>query len=231
MATAAATPKSVSPPKPRLVAVDGNGTLLRGDGVTVSDYTRDVLQRVEALGIPVVLATARPFAKARATCELAGISQYVVTENGARAVRIGDGTSVHESWLEGPEAAAPLQRIRAALPGCFFVQLVAEGGIIEANHPWLQNETQREVAQRLFAKTVAEVPAALAEPGMRCAKAYITVPDAGDFEATMAELRSVIGDDWELRKIQAILPGVENESVDAIKLVAPCRLHQPQPAP
>ena len=105
------------------MAVDGNGTLLRGDG-TVSEYTRDVVQRVEALGIPVVLATGRPFEKATefgsrrcreavATLESCGMRHFVLTENGARAVRISEGRAVWETWLEGPEVAEMLARVKA----------------------------------------------------------------------------------------------------------------------
>eukprot|EP00435_Cladocopium_sp_Y103_P037659 s3612_g10.t1 len=50
-------------PPCRLVAVDGNGTLLGADGTTISEYTRSVISKIEAKGIPVVLATGRPFEK------------------------------------------------------------------------------------------------------------------------------------------------------------------------
>merc|ERR1719213_1326100 len=101
-----------SPPQPRLIAVDGNGTLLKSDGASISEYTKTVIERVQSKGIPVVLVTARPFERARETCTRAGMREYVITENGARAVRISDGSAVYESWLEGPVAAQPLQRIR-----------------------------------------------------------------------------------------------------------------------
>merc|ERR1711990_1003587 len=142
-------------PAPMLIAVDGNGTMMKSDNMSLSDYSRSVFSRVQSMGIPVVLVTARPFSKALGTCELAGLKQYVVTENGARAVRIEDGASLYESWLSGPEVAVPLEQIRTTLQGqCFFVQLLKTGGLIQKDHPWLENEEQRSVAMKLFGNVV-----------------------------------------------------------------------------
>lgn len=200
-----------APPEPLLIALDGNGTLLKSDGVSISDYSRGVFERVQARGIPVVLVTARPFARAQATCASAGLTQYVITENGARAVGIADGASIYESWLSAADTAGPLERIRAALPGqCFFVQLVREGGWIEEGHPWLQCDAQRSVAERLFRRVVSDVVATLRDEGAECAKTYVTVPGSADFSATMAELRGVVGEGWEMRELQAPVPGATN---------------------
>ena len=49
----------VSAPRPRLVATDLDGTLLRPDG-TVSPRTRAVLTALDDLGVPVVFTTGRP---------------------------------------------------------------------------------------------------------------------------------------------------------------------------
>eukprot|EP00927_Polykrikos_kofoidii_P062833 TRINITY_DN57627_c0_g1_i1.p1 TRINITY_DN57627_c0_g1~~TRINITY_DN57627_c0_g1_i1.p1 ORF type:complete len:335 (-),score=48.04 TRINITY_DN57627_c0_g1_i1:44-1027(-) len=197
-------------PEPLLIAVDGNGTLLKSDGVSVSEYSRKVFGGIQARGIPIVLVTARPFEKAKSTCARAGLTQYVITENGSRAVNIADGSVLHESWLSGVEVAQPLERIRAAMPGeCFFVQLVKEGGWIEVGHPWLHSDAQRPVATKLFARQVADVIETLRQ-GAQCAKTYVTVPSSTNFSATMAELRGVVGEGWELREIQAVVPGVTN---------------------
>lgn len=200
-----------SPPPCKLVAVDGNGTLLGGDGVSISELTRNIIMQVEAKGIPVVLATARPFEKAKATLEAAGMRHYVLTENGARAVRISDAFPMYELWLESHVTAKPLNRLKAALPGrCFLAQLTSDGGYIEENHPWLQDEAYRSDALRFFRNPVPDVVSILENGDKQCAKTYVTVPDSSNFSATMAEVLAAAGDGWEVRQIKQLFPGVTN---------------------
>lgn len=201
------------PPSPQLVAVDGNGTLLGADGSSISEYTRQIVQRVQALGVPVVLVTGRPFAKAKPTLELAGMQNYVVTENGARAVRISDGKSMFEQWIDGPEAAKPVIAIKEQLPGrCFFAQITSDGGLIESKHPWRcaeAEEATRSASERYFVKAVPDITDALVE-GRKCAKSYVTVPESHNFAATMVELRSAVGPAWEVRQVKQLVPGMSN---------------------
>lgn len=196
-------------PKCGLVAVDGNGTLLGSDGSSISDFTRDIIQQIEALDVPIVLATGRPFEKAKSTLERCGMRRFVLTENGARAVRLEDGVSLYETWLDGKDVAQPLKRIKEALPGrCFLAQLTAEGGLVEEGHPWLRaSEEVRAAAQTLFGTVVADVAEKLDKEGGRCAKTYVCVPESSDFAATMADLKAMAGDGWEVREIKQLLPG------------------------
>lgn len=198
------------PPAPALVAVDGNGTLLGADGSSVSDYTRDVVARVHALGIPVVLVTGRPLEKALATLEKAGMQRYVITENGARALQVEGGRALYELWLDGPEYGAAIRGIRQGSQSrCFFAQLTKGGGLIEEGHPWLQCEELALEARRFFASAVADIAEELHE-GVKCAKCYVTVPSSEDFDATMAELKASAGTGWEVRPIKQLLPGITN---------------------
>ncbi|CAK9065945.1 unnamed protein product [Durusdinium trenchii] len=192
----------------RLVAVDGNGTLLRGDG-GVSDDTCSVLMRVEAQGIPVVLATGRPFEKAKATLERAGLRHYVLTENGARAIRIADGQAVWETWLEGAEVAKTLRQLKEAMPSVFFAQLTAAEGLIEEKHPWLEDEEQRQAAEKIFRRKVPDVVQDV-EKGCKCAKTYVHLPEALDFGEAMKQVKAVVGEAWEVREIKQLLPKMRN---------------------
>lgn len=196
-------------PPCRLVAVDGNGTLLGADGTTISEYTRSVISKIEAKGIPVVLATGRPFEKARATLEKAGMSQYVLTENGARAVRIADGTAVWETWLDGSEVAGVLHRIQEKMPSACFAQLTAEGGLLEEKHPWLQDEISKGPAEKIFRRKVPDVVQEIAK-GYKCAKTYLHLPEALDFAEAMKEVKACVGDAWEVREIKQLLPKMHN---------------------
>ncbi|CAJ1392541.1 unnamed protein product [Effrenium voratum] len=195
-------------PACRLVAVDGNGTLLGADG-SVSEDTRSVIQRLEAKGIPVVLATARPFEKAKATLASAGMGHYALTENGARAVRISDGSAVWERWLEGHLVAGVLRRVKEHWPGAHLAQLTSCGGLLEEGHPWLKEPDSKEAAEKIFRTKVPDVVEELAKGGS-CAKTYVHLPEAADFPAAMQELQGLLGDGWELREIKQLLPKTFN---------------------
>jgi len=216
-------------PSCRLVALDGNGTLIKDDGVSVSEYTREVLGRVQDLGIPVVLVSGRSLEKARSTLELVGLRQYVITENGVRAMRIQDGHALFELWLEGPEAAEPLRRVRSGLGdvACSFAQLSADGGIIEESHPWLRAEGEpKDVTRKLFAHIVPDVVQALGT-GRRCAKCYVTVESSMDFVATMKQIEEAAGEGWSVRQIKQLLPGGTTNTCE----VQSDRVNKAQPIP
>jgi len=193
--------------EPRLVAVDGTGTLQHSDG-TISEYTKGVIEKVQSWGIPVVLVTGKRFEKAVATLESAGMRQYVIAENGARAVKIENGEALYESWLDGAEAAVPIRRIQNRMPGqCFFVQLTKEGALIEAVHPWMQNEQQRQQATSMYGPGVPDLLGELELPEVMCAKSYATVPNSSDFGATMAEIKAAAGEGWDVRQVMTLLTG------------------------
>ena len=69
-------------PRPRLVATDLDGTLVRSDG-TVSDYTREVLLELDRRGVPVVFVTGRPLRWAEEVFEHVGSHGLAVVSNGA----------------------------------------------------------------------------------------------------------------------------------------------------
>merc|ERR1712070_30396 len=62
---------------------------------------------------------------------------------------------------------------------------------------------------KLFEKVVPDVVKTLLE-GAQCAKTYITVPSSSDFDSTIAEIKTVVGEEWQLRKIDNLLPGISN---------------------
>jgi len=197
-------------PQCRLVALDGNGTLLGDDGITVNEYTRSVLGRVQDLGIPVVMVTGRGLEKARPTLESADLRDYVITENGARVMRISDGQPISELWLPSDRAAEPIRSIKRRFKegACSFAQLTSDGGIIEESHPWLKLDGQDlETAHRLFRSKVADLESSLTDAPRQCAKSYVTGAESSDFPATIRELQEAVGEGWSVRQIKQLLPG------------------------
>eukprot|EP00439_Symbiodinium_sp_Y106_P081698 s12_g20.t2 len=145
--------------------------------------------------------------QAKATLERCGMRQYVLTENGARAVRIADSTPVWETWLDGGDVSATLSRIKAALPSARFAQLTSEGGLVEDSHPWLQADATRAAAEKIFPKAVPDVVAEL-KTGYRCAKTYVHIPGSDDFSTTMGLVKEAAGTGWEVREIKQLLPSM-----------------------
>ncbi|CAE7949087.1 TY5A, partial [Symbiodinium sp. KB8] len=137
---------------------------------------------------------------AKATLQRCGMSQYVLTENGARAVRIADSMPVWEMWLEGSDVSATLSRIKAALPSARFAQLTSVGGLVEA-------DATRAAAEKIFPKAVPDVVAEL-KTGYRCAKTYVHIPGSDDFSTTMGLVKEAAGTGWEVREIKQLLPSM-----------------------
>ncbi|GAA1158737.1 Cof-type HAD-IIB family hydrolase [Nocardioides aquiterrae] len=110
----------------KLVATDLDGTLVRSDG-SVSDYTADVLARVEALGIPVVFVTGRPLRWAEEVFEHVGEHGLAVVSNGALVWDVAR----HRPQLERPiDPALGLEvcaLLREAIPGSVFAVETLDG--------------------------------------------------------------------------------------------------------
>ena len=116
----------------RLVATDLDGTLVRSDG-SVSAYTADVLERVEALGIPVVFVTGRPLRWTEEVFEHVGEHGLAVVSNGALVWDVAR----HRPHLERPiDPALGLEvcaLVREAIPGSAFAVETLDGiGLEEA---------------------------------------------------------------------------------------------------
>jgi HAD superfamily hydrolase (TIGR01484 family) len=101
--------------RPRLIATDLDGTLLRSDG-TIDPRTRRALARVEASGIRVVVCTARP---SRTMCRLTqetGHRGVAICSNGS-AIWDLHGERLVDTFPFAVEAAREVvARLRATLP-------------------------------------------------------------------------------------------------------------------
>lgn len=111
--------------RPRVVATDLDGTLLRSDG-SVSGYTREVLARVESAGITVVLVTARPPRWMHELEEVGGHS-VALCGNGAFTYDVAARQVVGQRLLEAEVLAGLLVDLREGIPGILLATEGVEG--------------------------------------------------------------------------------------------------------
>ncbi|MBB2985321.1 HAD family hydrolase [Terracoccus luteus] len=124
------------PGRPRVVATDLDGTLLRSDG-SVSPRTAQVLREAERAGIHVVFVTARPPRWLDPLADAVGGDGTVIGANGAfdydvRARRVTASYPIDRGVLD--ELVADL---RAALPRIGFSAELADGVHTEPAYPEL----------------------------------------------------------------------------------------------
>jgi Cof subfamily protein (haloacid dehalogenase superfamily) len=103
----------------RLIATDLDGTLLRKDE-SVSERTRQALQRVRAAGATVVLVSGRPPRTLQLIAQKAGVTGLAVCSNGAIIYDL-EQEQIVESWPIAPEVTSRLiVQLREAAPGILF---------------------------------------------------------------------------------------------------------------
>jgi hydroxymethylpyrimidine pyrophosphatase-like HAD family hydrolase len=103
----------------RLVASDLDGTLVRHDR-SISPYTSDVLRRVAASGVAVVLVTGRPIRWLENVYRQLAIRPLAVSANGAAIYDPERDEIIHEVSLSPEALAEATTRLRAAVPGVRF---------------------------------------------------------------------------------------------------------------
>ncbi|MEU4092428.1 HAD family hydrolase [Streptomyces sp. NPDC026673] len=106
-------------PRPRLVASDLDGTLLRNDG-TLSARTLGALRSAAGAGAEVVLVTARPPRYLDALAAATGLTGTAVCGNGAIVYDIGSRTVTASTPLPVPVARKTAAALRDASPGIGF---------------------------------------------------------------------------------------------------------------
>ena len=120
--------------RPRLIATDMDGTLLRSDE-TVGRETVAELERWQASGVPVVLATGRPPRWMRSIREVLPTGTAVCC-NGAVLLDLGEFEVVDEDLLEPELLREVCARVRTAEPeSAFAVEYGLEFRHEPAYHP------------------------------------------------------------------------------------------------
>ena len=105
-----------TPPVPRLVATDLDGTLVRSDG-SVSAYTQQVLAELDERDVPVVFVTGRPLRWAEEVFDHVGRHGLAVISNGALVWDVAGDRPVALRGIEPDVGLEVAERIRAAVPG------------------------------------------------------------------------------------------------------------------
>lgn len=149
-----------APGRPRLVATDLDGTLVRSDG-TVSDRTREVLTEVERLGVPVVFVTGRPLRWARDVFDHVGDHGLAIISNGAAVWDVAADRARLERPIDVATGLEFARLLREAVPGTAYAVETLAG--IELEPGFLERYQVPEGSRR------APVEELLAGPDARAA--------------------------------------------------------------
>lgn len=103
----------------RLIATDLDGTLLLPDK-TVSPRTQRALAAAIALGIEVVIATARPPFSTRLFAEAAGVTGHAICANGAMLYDLRTQSIIRHHAAEPELILELIHALREKLPGVVF---------------------------------------------------------------------------------------------------------------
>ncbi|MCF3964358.1 Cof-type HAD-IIB family hydrolase [Streptomyces fuscigenes] len=126
--------QSPLPARPRLIATDLDGTLLRDDK-TVSDRTIAALAAAEDAGIAVFFVTGRPPRWMDVVREHVHGHGLAICGNGAVVVDLHSDTPVRVRPLPRPVALDVVRELRAAAPGTSFAVEFTDGITYEPEYP------------------------------------------------------------------------------------------------
>ncbi|RXR27490.1 HAD-IIB family hydrolase [Oerskovia turbata] len=117
--------------RPRVVATDLDGTLLRSDG-TVSARTREVLEALDAAGTQVVFVTARPPRWLAEVGRLVGGHGVIICLGGACVYDVGTRQVVESRGFALPALRDVVRDLRAAVPGVSLAVEQVDGPVFDA---------------------------------------------------------------------------------------------------
>ncbi|THF85275.1 HAD family phosphatase [Deinococcus sp. KSM4-11] len=152
--------------RPRLIATDLDGTLLRSD-LSVSARTRAALDAARAAGIHVVPVTARQPRGVRFIAEQAGFTEWALCGNGAHGIHLGTGQTLFAAHVAADVQRAVALALAGRVPGTLFVSVRQGGEVFVAQAGYAQiadfQDHKREPAD-MGAHSLEDV---LAEPSLK----------------------------------------------------------------
>ncbi len=129
--------------RPRLVASDLDGTLVRSDG-SISARSAAAVARVEAAGVPFVIVTGRPPRWLADVTAALGRHGVAVCANGALAYDLRTGSVLREQLLDVTTLREVIETVREQLPGAAFAVEYGESFRREhAYHPRWDRDNPR----------------------------------------------------------------------------------------
>lgn len=166
------------PVRPKLIATDLDGTLLRGDK-TVSSRTQEALRAAEQAGLDVVFVTGRPARWMRAVVGSLTASSVAICANGATVVDLRDELRLLDvRELSRTGALAVVAALRAAVPETTFAVERTSGIHYDPHYPPFFPDTASAVAP--VEKLLAPPPAYPGEPIVKLL-AHHTALDPDDY--------------------------------------------------
>lgn len=112
--------------RPRLVATDLDGTLLRSDG-TVSERSRDVLAALDRSGVPVVFVTGRPLRWMEDLWDSVGAHGLAIVANGAVVYDVTERRVRDVTGIARDAGLRLAEVITTVLPGTTFAIETVDG--------------------------------------------------------------------------------------------------------
>ncbi|WP_037574403.1 HAD family hydrolase [Phaeacidiphilus oryzae] len=122
------------PQRPRIIATDLDGTLLRSDG-TVSPRTRAALGRAEDAGLCIVFVTGRPPRWMESLTEVIGRHGVAICSNGGAVYDVRRRRLQRSYPLSAADSLAVVRALRAGLPGVTFAFEYPGGFSHEPDYP------------------------------------------------------------------------------------------------
>jgi len=161
--------------RPRLVATDLDGTLVRTDG-TVSDRSREVLAELDRRGVPVVIVTARPIRWLDDLWSMVGGHGLVIVSNGAAVVDLGSGPArtvrdVH--GIDPAEGLRMIEAVRRTVPEAAYA--------VECVSGLVRDERYRELDPFPDDSPVGDLAELWTEPALKLLVKHLDTPDPHDF--------------------------------------------------
>jgi Cof subfamily protein (haloacid dehalogenase superfamily) len=159
------------PQRPKLIAIDFDGTLLRSDA-TISERTINAVRDADKAGIRIMVVTGRPPRWLGPIAELLEHRGTAIAANGALVVDLATLQILDSRHVERVAAATVIQRLRASFPDVTFGVERPDGFAHEREYPRgvRNSELMPQVA---YADTLEEL---LSEPPVKILARVESVP-------------------------------------------------------
>ena len=129
----------------RLIAIDLDGTLLRGKGTdkSISAYTLEVLRKAIARGVHVAVSSGRIYSDAMTFSEMIAPGQPIICSNGAMACTHDPFTVVYCECLEKPQLRSVVEILEKEK--CYYHVYCDDGAVMESRHPTPHKNRKNDV--------------------------------------------------------------------------------------
>ncbi len=163
--------------KPRLVATDLDGTLVRSDG-SVSGYSREVLADLDRRGVPVVIVTARPIRWMDDLWPIVGQHGLAIVSNGAAVVDLGRDEVRDVQGIDPAVGLRMIEAVRRAAPEASYA--------VECVSGLLRDERYVETEAFPAGSPVGDLTELWTDPALKVLVKH-DAPDPEDFRARVTE--------------------------------------------